>query len=110
MKNKINILLLIGIVLVIIVSFNTYLTYKSVNIEKTKLELLQTDIKIKQETFLGNLVSQYHLDLQDCLDFISKNPQLSKEKCIEEMNQSYLAEKIREWGGEKYLETIDVKK
>jgi hypothetical protein len=109
-KNKVNIILLIAIALLIIVSLNTYLTYKSVGIEKVKLELLQTDIKIKKETLLGDLIFQYHVDLQDCFASIPQNPKLSEEKCIEEINQSHLVEKIKEWGGEEYLETIEVKK
>ncbi|MCK4454193.1 hypothetical protein KAU51_02505 [Candidatus Parcubacteria bacterium] len=105
-KNKVDIILLIAIALLIIVSLNTYLAYKSVNIEKVRLELLQTDIKIKQETLLGDLLFQYYIDLQDCFGFIAQNPELSEEKCIEEINQSRLAEKIKEWGGEEYLESV----
>ena len=63
----------------------------------------EIDIKIKHETLLGNLLYQYNLDLLDCINSIEDNPELTEEKCVEEMNNSNLAEKIREWGGEQYL-------
>ena len=91
-KNKINAILFVLIALLIVSSFNTFLNYKRFSIEK--------------ETFLGDLLYQYYFDLQSCIDSISEESELSEGKCIEEINQSNLAQKIKEWGGAEYLEII----
>ena len=105
-KNKTNIFLFIFVTLLIVFSFDAYSNYKRTSIEEAQLKLMQTDIEIKKENFLGDLLFQYHVDLQACFDFIAQDAELSEEKCIKEINQSRLAEKIKEWGGEDYLETI----
>jgi len=73
------------------------------SIEKSQLELMRTDIKIKKETLLGDLLYQYYVDIADCI----QNTELSEKQCISEVNQSNLAEKIIEWGGAEYLREID---
>jgi len=103
----IRIIIFTMVSLFIIALFNTILSYKELGIERSKLEILKIDIKIKKENFLGDLLFQYHFDLQDCIDSIATNPKLSEEKCIEGINQSNLAQKIKEWGGEEYLKVVN---
>lgn len=103
---KVNIILLILVAFFSVFVFDAFVSYKMLNVETAQMELLRTDVEVKKETLLGDLVFQYYVDLRDCFDFIAQNPELSEEKCIEEVNQSVLAEKIRKWGGSEYLETI----
>jgi hypothetical protein len=93
-------------ILTVILLVNVGLLYKIFRTEEAKLELMKIDIKIKKEAHLGNLLFQYHQDLQDCFNSIGEVPNLTEEKCIKEMNQSELAKKIKEWGGAEYLEKL----
>ena len=80
-----------------------FVGYRTLQIKQDKLELYKTDIEIKKETYLANLLAQYHGDLQSCFDAINQQPGLTEEKCIEEVNNSNLAKIIRKWGYQDFL-------
>lgn len=71
------------------------------------LENQNTDIKIKKELHIANLIGQYNSDLNTCLESSRINKQPTEEECIKTMNESNLAKLIISWGYKDALMTID---
>ena len=66
-----------------------------------------TDLKIKKELHIANLIGQYNNDLNICLESAKTDKQLTEEGCIKLMNESNLAKLIISWGYQDALMTID---
>jgi len=66
-----------------------------------------TDIKIKKELHIANLIGQYTNDLNTCLESARVSKQPTEEECVELMNKSNLAKLITSWGYEDALLTIE---
>ena len=71
------------------------------------LENQNTDVKIKKELHIANLIGQYNNDLNVCLESARINKQPSEEECIKMMNESNLAKLIISWDYQDALMTID---
>jgi len=71
------------------------------------LQNQNTDIKIKRELHIANLIGQYNNDLNACLESSRVNKQPTEEECIKMMNESNLSKLIISWGYQDVLMTID---
>lgn len=67
----------------------------------------ETDLKIKKEVHIANLIGQYNSDLNDCLQEAQNVQDLTEESCIKTMNESNLAKLITSWGYEETLATLE---
>jgi len=66
-----------------------------------------TDVKIKKELHIANLIGQYNNDLNVCLESSRNNRQPTEEECLKTMNESNLAKLIISWGYEDALITAE---
>ena len=71
------------------------------------VNLKSTEINIIQETHVSSLADQYNRNLQSCFASVSKSKELTRKKCLEEMNKSRSAKLLKEYGYSNLLMSED---
>ena len=94
-------------ILFVFTLYFTVIIFLFLSIANKSLENQNTDIKIKKELHVANLIGQYNNDLNTCLESSRINKQPTEEECIKMMNESNLAKLIISWDYQDALMTID---
>jgi hypothetical protein len=66
--------------------------------QNQELSIREKEFQIKEETYISTLLDQYNRDLQGCFSAAEKSKTLTRDKCIENINNSRVANLLKNWG------------
>ena len=90
----------------ILIAFLVYfaiVAFSFLSLGKQWIQNQETDLQIKKEIHIANLIGQYNSDLNGCIQAAQTAQDLTEEECIKTMNESNLAKLITSWGYEEAL-------
>jgi len=92
-NDKTKIFLSIAIVIELFAFWLSYNNFKS-----KELLIKEKEFQIKKETYISALIDQYNRYLQSCFAAAKKSKTLTRDKCIENINNSRVANLLKKWG------------
>lgn len=85
--------------LLIVLIISLWIFWDSYNgLQNKELSIREKELQIKEETYISTLLDQYNRDLQSCFSTVEKSKTLTRDKCIENINNSRVANLLKKWG------------
>jgi len=89
----------IKILFLVILIIGLWMFWNSYNkFQDRELSIREKELQIKEETYISTLLDQYNRDLQSCFSAAEKSKTLTRDKCIENINNSRVANLLKNWG------------
>lgn len=90
-------------VFIVFLLYFAIIAFVFLSLGKQWIQNQETDLQIKKEVHIANLIGQYNSDLNGCIQAAQTVQDLTEEECIKTMNESNLAKLITTWGYEEAL-------